>query len=129
MLDQDLVRSALRIDARMDFRGEAASASLPTTISTFFNPRGMLMHAHDRTVDHLHVAVVWLDDCAPHLCLGACRNVEMPRVAVRPASLVPGAATHCPPAASGRSVTSCVVLGLSTRMFKVVPVRRGLIPR
>jgi hypothetical protein len=35
--DQELDRSALRIDARMDFRGEAASASPHTTISTFFS--------------------------------------------------------------------------------------------
>ena len=35
--DQELDRAALRIDARVDFRGEPASASPHTTISTFFS--------------------------------------------------------------------------------------------
>jgi len=35
--DQELDRAALRIDARVDFRREAAAASPHTTISTFFS--------------------------------------------------------------------------------------------
>ena len=37
--DDQADRAAFRVDARMDFRGEAASASADTTISTlFFTP-------------------------------------------------------------------------------------------
>src|SRR5207237_2355937 len=43
--DQETYRAAFRIDPRVDFRGEAASASAHTTISTLFlHPR----HADER---------------------------------------------------------------------------------
>ena len=35
--DQEMDRTALRVDTRVDFRGEAAAASPHTTISTFFS--------------------------------------------------------------------------------------------
>ena len=55
--DQQADRAALRVDPRVDFRGEASSTSPTQPTPLFFHPRRVLMHPRQRAVDHLYLAV------------------------------------------------------------------------
>ena len=51
-------RQPVRVHYRMNFAGQSASRTTHRLASVSSNAGGVLMHAHDRRVDHLHVRIM-----------------------------------------------------------------------